>query len=330
MMADEFYIRRGSKVVGPATSQQLQQNLQSGKVQPTDEVAPSADGPWRSIADALSEAKAEAPIEPALASVDAAPAATAQAATGEVSASVGQGTHTAASSYYDAIETTVGETLVRIDGRPSFAHLRIDLGPGETIVAEADAMASMAGDLDMNAKLNGGFFSALKKRFLGGESLFVNHFTNNADKPLPLVLAPGTPGDIKQMNLSGEAFCLQPGAYIASTPGVKLGTRWAGFASLIGREGLFKLQVSGEGVVWYGAYGSLVEKEIDGEYIVDTGHLVGYEPHMKLKVQLAGGIFSSFFGGEGLVTRVEGAGKIIIQTRSLGGLASWLNPFLPA
>ena len=49
---------------------------------------------------------------------------------------------------------------------------------------------------------------------------------------------------------------------------------------------------------------------------------------MKLKIQLAGGVFSSFFGGEGLVTRVEGKGKIVIQTRSLSGLAGWLNPKL--
>ncbi|MEJ2065071.1 MAG: TIGR00266 family protein [Reinekea sp.] len=102
--------------------------------------------------------------------------------------------------------------------------------------------------------------------------------------------------------------------------------RWAGFVSFIAREGLFKLQVTGSGKVWYGAYGALLEKEIDGEYIVDTSHLVAYEPGVKLKLQLAGGIFSSFFGGEGLVTRVTGKGKIIVQTRSISGLAGWLNP----
>jgi uncharacterized protein (TIGR00266 family) len=99
-------------------------------------------------------------------------------------------------------------------------------------------------------------------------------------------------------------------------------------ASWIGREGLFKLAVSGTGTLWYGAYGGLLEKQIKGQYIVDTSHLVAYEPHMKLKVQLAGGIFSSVFGGEGLVTRVEGSGKITIQTRSLDGLKNWLNPKL--
>ena len=64
-----------------------------------------------------------------------------------------------------------------------------------------------------------------------------------------------------------------------------------------------------------------------GELIVDTGHLVAYDPQMKLKLQMAGGIISSFTSGEGLVTRVEGNGKVWIQTRSLQGLGSWINRF---
>ena len=57
-------------------------------------------------------------------------------------------------------------------------------------------------------------------------------------------------------------------------------------------------------------------------------HLVAYPPHMKLKLQMAGGLISSIMGGEGLVTRVEGYGKIILQSRSLSGLAGWINPKL--
>lgn len=219
----------------------------------------------------------------------------------------------------------------RIEGAPSFAHIHVTLEPGETIIAESDAMSTMSADLDMTAKFNGGFFSGLVKKFLGNESLFINHFTNTTNRPLHLTLTPNTPGDMRAVELeAGESLCLQPGAYIASTPGVKLGVKWAGFASMIGQEGLFKLMVSGPGTVWYGAYGALIDREIDGEFIVDTGHLVAYPPGIRLKVQLAGGIFSSFFGGEGLVTCVEGKGKIILQTRSMGGLVKWLNPMLPA
>ena len=82
--------------------------------------------------------------------------------------------------------------------------------------------------------------------------------------------------------------------FLAATEGVKLGLKWAGFVSWIAREGLFRLIVSGTGKVWYGAYGKLLEKDIDGEYIVDTSHLVAYDPSVTLKLQLAGGLFSSF------------------------------------
>ena len=215
-----------------------------------------------------------------------------------------------------------------IEGGPAFAYINVDLNPGETVVAESDAMSSMDADLDMDAKFNGGFFSGILKKFFGGESLFVNHFTNKTSDVRRVTLVQATPGNMREVQLGGETICLQPGAYVASTPELKLKARWAGFKSWFSGEGLFKLTVSGTGTLWYGAYGELLEKQVNGEYIVDTAHLVAYEPHMKLKIQLAGGLFSSLFSGEGFVTRIEGQGKITIQTRSLSGLAGWLNPRL--
>ena len=217
---------------------------------------------------------------------------------------------------------------IQIKGKPVFAYLEVELEPGETFVAESDAMSSMSAELDMSAKFNGGLFRALLKKFLGGESLFINHFTNNTSKTLSLHLTQSTPGDVEIKELNNESYCLENGAYIASDKGVNLGVRWAGIGSFIGGEGLFKLMVSGTGKVVFGSYGGLIEKEINGEYIVDSGHLVGYEPNIKLKPQLAGGLISSIVGGEGLVTRVEGKGKIFIQTRSVSGLASWVNRHL--
>jgi len=213
-----------------------------------------------------------------------------------------------------------------INGSQAFSYIDVDLEPGESIISEPDAMSSMDADVDLTAKLNGGFFRGLLKKYLGGESLFVSHFTNNTSMPKRVTLVQPTPGQIRCIELADSEFHLQPGAYLASSEGITLGLRWAGIVSFIAREGLFKLTVNGTGKVFYGAYGALLEKEVDGEYIVDTSHLVAYDPELKLKLQLAGGIFSSFFGGEGLVTRIEGKGKIIVQSRSLSGLASWLNP----
>ena len=216
----------------------------------------------------------------------------------------------------------------QIKGGPAFAYLDVDLEPGESVIAESDAMSSMAADLDMTAKLNGGFFKALLRKFLGNESLFINTFTNNTDMNKRVTLVQPWPGDIRAVELSGGTLYMQPGAFLACTEGVKIGLQWAGFISLIAREGLFRIVVSGNGTVWYGAYGALLEKEVDGEFIVDTSHLVAYDPNIKLKLQLAGGIISSFFGGEGLVTRVVGRGKVVIQSRSLTGLTGWINPKL--
>lgn len=213
-----------------------------------------------------------------------------------------------------------------INGSQAFSYVDVDLAPGESIITEPDAMSSMDADVDLTAKLNGGFIRGLLKKYLGGESLFISHFTNNTSMPKRVTIVQPTPGQIRCIDLVKSEFHLQPGAYIASSDGITLGLRWAGIVSFIAREGLFKLTVSGTGKVFYGAYGALLEKEVDGEYIVDTSHLVAYDPELKLKLQLAGGIFSSFFGGEGLVTRIEGKGKIIVQSRSLSGLASWLNP----
>lgn len=216
----------------------------------------------------------------------------------------------------------------QVKGGPAFAYLDVDLEPGESVIAESDAMSSMAADLDLKAKLNGGFFKALMRKFLGNETLFINTFTNNADQTRRVTLVQPWPGDIRAVELNGNTLYMQPGAFLACTDGVKIGLQWAGFISFIAREGLFRIVVSGNGTVWYGAYGALVEKEVDGEYIVDTSHLVAYDPTIKLKLQLAGGLISSFFGGEGFVTRVVGRGKVVIQSRSITGLTGWINPKL--
>ncbi len=210
-----------------------------------------------------------------------------------------------------------------IRNRPSFANVLVRLEPGEKLIAEADAMASMSASVQIRTQWNGGFFAALMRRIFGGESLFINEFSS--DEPSEVVLTQAMPGDIECLDLEGMTFFLQPGAFLACEPGVKLGLKWAGFASFIGGEGLFRLQVSGQGRVWFSSYGGIYVREVTDEYIVDTGHLVGYEPSVSIKVGLAGGIFSSFFGGEGLITRVKGPGRIYLQSRNFSALTAWVN-----
>lgn len=215
---------------------------------------------------------------------------------------------------------------IEIRNRPSFANLLVRLVRGDRIVAESDAMASMSSTLTLKTRWNGGFLRALLRRLFGGESLFVNEFSTESEGEI--VLTQPTPGDIECIELKGQSMYLQPGAFLACEPGVELGLGYAGLRSFLAREGLFRLKVSGHGRVWFGAYGGIIAKDIQGEYVVDSGHLVAYEPTVQLRLGLASGVFSSLFGGEGLVLRLTGPGRIYLQTRSMQGLAAWVNSHL--
>ncbi|HEY9705717.1 MAG TPA: TIGR00266 family protein, partial [Allocoleopsis sp.] len=124
----------------------------------------------------------------------------------------------------------------------------------------------------------------------------------------------------------GKELCLQPGGYIAHTPNVNIALAWAGFKSWFSGEGLFKLKLSGNGRVFFGAYGGISEKYVDGEFVVDTSHLVAYPPNMTINVGLAGGLFGSMTSGEGFVMRLKGQGTIYLQSRSIDGLVKYLTP----
>ncbi len=210
--------------------------------------------------------------------------------------------------------------------KPAFAAIFITLEPGEKVTAEAGAMVSMDSKLTMKTEFSGGFFPALMRKFFGGESLFVNVFSNETRQPLNLVLTQSVIGDIEEIDLKGREICFQPGAYIAHTPGVKMGVRWAGLASWFAGEGLFKLKIGGRGKVFFGAYGGITRKTISGQFVVDNSHLVAYEPGIKMKIGLSGSLIGSVTSGEGFINRLSGNGDIYLQSRSISGLVGFLRP----
>lgn len=209
--------------------------------------------------------------------------------------------------------------------RPAFAAIFVTLEPRERITAEAGAMVSMDAGITMTTEFSGGLIPALMRKFFGGESLFVNVFQNNTNRPLNLVLTQSVIGDVEALKLDGKTICLEAGAYIAHAGGAKMGVKWAGFASWFAGEGLFKLQFSGKGRVLFGGYGGITHKEINGEFIVDSSHLLGYDSNIKLNVGLSGGLLASITSGEGFVTKLKGRGTVLIQSRSVSGLVGFLR-----
>ena len=64
-------------------------------------------------------------------------------------------------------------------------------------------------------------------------------------------------------------------------------------------------------------------------YICDTGHMVAFTQGLSYTVNKVGGMKSLFLSGEGLVCTFKGQGRLWMQTRNPGGLASFLHPFRP-
>jgi uncharacterized protein (TIGR00266 family) len=219
------------------------------------------------------------------------------------------------------------QTQALLRGQSAFTHIVARLPPGGRIVAESGAMASMSGHVALAAEFNGGLLNAILLKFFAHESLFVNRFTA-VGAAGEVVLTQATPGDIAAVELRGEELCLTAGSFIACTDGVQVSVAWAGFSSFLAGEGLFRLKVRGTGTVWFGGYGSVTTADVNDGLIVDTGHLVAYDPTVSMKTRLSGGLFSSFFSGEGLVLEVRGAGRVFLQSRSVEGLAAWVNGHL--
>jgi uncharacterized protein (AIM24 family) len=65
---------------------------------------------------------------------------------------------------------------VEIRYGPSFALGVITLPPGGEVRAEAGAMTSLSGGVEIETKAQGGMLAGLKRSVLGGESFFINTF----------------------------------------------------------------------------------------------------------------------------------------------------------
>lgn len=226
-----------------------------------------------------------------------------------------------------------------IEHGPSFAMLKVAIPPNQTLIAEAGSMvardAHITMDVKMNAGRNAGFFGKLKAIFIafirkavGGETFFVNHFSSPQGGSV--WVAPGLSGHVQHRRLAaGETIILSSGAFLASMGDIDLALKFGGLKSLLAKEGAFMLQASGPGELWFTSYGGIHPIDVNGTFIVDNGHLVGYEGNLQMNIKSAGGGLMGFMAsGEGLVCEFTGQGRIYIQSRNTSSLVAWLSPNL--
>ena len=125
---------------------------------------------------------------------------------------------------------------------------------------------------------------------------------------------------------------VQGGSYVASAPSVDMDIQWQGLGkTFFSGESMFLIRLSGQGPVILNSFGAIYPIEVNGDYIVDTGHIVAFEETLNYEISKAGGSWlSSILGGEGLVCKFRGQGTVWCQSHNAGSFGAALGPMLKA
>ena len=213
-----------------------------------------------------------------------------------------------------------------IDHRPAYATARVRLNAGEAIRAESGAMLAMQGVTISTS--SGGLFKAAKRKLFGGESFFLNDFKADRDGG-EVILAPQLPGDVVKLDIDGS-WTVQGSSFLACEPGIEIDTRMQSLTKgFLSGEGLFVLGIRGRGALLLSSFGAIHEVRVDGEYVVDSGHIVAFDEGLDYRIRGMGNWMSTLFSGEGLVCRFRGRGRLLLQTRQPEAFGKRVGPLLP-
>lgn len=222
--------------------------------------------------------------------------------------------------------------------------VEIELDPRETVIAEAGAMNYMNDGITFEAKMGDGskpdtgLFGKLLdagKRVLTGESIFMTHFTNQGSGKKRVAFAAPYPGKIIPIDLSdinGELLC-QKDAFLCAAMGTEVSiafTKRLG-TGFFGGEGFILQRLRGDGKTFIHVGGTVVKKELHHETLrVDTGCLAAFTSGIDYDIELAGGLKSMFFGGEGLfLATLKGTGTVYLQSLPFSRMADRILAHAP-
>ncbi len=214
--------------------------------------------------------------------------------------------------------------------------VEVELDPGETVIAEAGAMNWMDEGITFETKMGDGSEASrgfmgkvlgAAKRGLTGESIFMTHFTNTGSGKKRVAFSAPFPGKIVAVDLSktGGTLLCQKDAFLCAALGTKIDiafTKRFG-TGLFGGEGFILQRLSGDGMVFIHAGGTVTKKELNNERLrVDTGCIVGFTSGIDYSIEMAGGLKSMFFGGEGMfLASLQGSGIVYLQSLPFSRLA---------
>jgi len=218
--------------------------------------------------------------------------------------------------------------------------VEIELDPGESVVAEAGAMNYMDACIQMEtifgdgsgSDQNKGFGSKLLnagKRALTGEGLFMTVFQNSdPGRKAKVAFASPYPGKIIPVDLDtfDRTLICQKSAFLCAAKGVNIGIHLQKKlgAGLFGGEGFIMQRLTGDGIVFLNAGGTIIKKTLaPGEMIkLDTGCLVAMSETVDYDVAFQNSIKNGLLGGEGLfLATLTGPGEVWLQSLPFNRMA---------
>ena len=107
-------------------------------------------------------------------------------------------------------------------------------------------------------------------------------------------------------------------------------SKWQGMIKgFFSGESLFLIKCSGSGDLWFNTYGAMFEVDVDGEYVIDTGHIVAFTEGL-ITIFLGLGAINPYF----LVERVLFAAlkervRFGHRLEKLMHFKSWIYPYRP-
>jgi len=205
--------------------------------------------------------------------------------------------------------------------------VEIELDSGEGVRAEAGAMIYMGDGIQMQTSTGGGLFKGFK-RMVTGESFFITTFMHQGQGKGHVAFGAPYPGKIIPLDLDqlGGQFLCQKDSFLCAAQGIEIEvafTKKLG-AGLFGGEGFILQRLTGDGLAFVHAGGTIIQKELAaGQTLrVDTGCLTAFAPSVDYDIQFVGGFKNALFGGEGLfLARLTGPGLVYLQSLPLSRLA---------
>lgn len=221
---------------------------------------------------------------------------------------------------------------VKLINRPGETMAEIHLDAHESAYTDGGAMISCSSSLSIESSTysasQGGVIKAVK-RLLASESFFLNHYTATSEGG-HLICGGKHSGDMEVLDCDGEAsWLIQAGSFVAAESSVGIDVSWRGLKNIFSGESFFWLQSSGKGKIVIHSFGAIFCVNIDGEFTVDTGHIVAFEDHLDFSIKAASrNILNAWASGEGFVCQFEGKGRVWIQSHSALSYGKLLGPLL--